>query len=164
MLHPASLDDASLKAQCRVTHTRASGPGGQHRNKVQTAIVLHHLPTGLTAQASERRSQAENLHVALRRLRIELALHVRCERASPSPLWQSRVRGGRIALNVDHADFPVMLAEALDTIAQHHYDLAAASGGWGVTATQLLKLLKDAPRAFALLNAERHRRNLHPLR
>lgn len=166
MPHPAELDDASLKAQCRVTHTRASGPGGQHRNKVQTAIVLHHLPTGLTAQASERRSQAENLHVALRRLRIELALHVRCERVSPSALWRSRVRGGRISLNVDHADFPAMLAEALDTIAQHHYDLAAAaaSGGWGVTATQLLKLVKDAPRAFALLNAERQRRNLHALK
>jgi hypothetical protein len=164
MQHPAELDDASLKAQCRVTHTRASGPGGQHRNKVQTAVVLHHQQTGLTAQASERRSQSENLHVALRRLRMELALHVRCERASPSAMWLGRTRGGRIALNVDHADFPVMLAEALDVIARHNHELSPAAAALGVSGSQLLKLLKDEPRALALLNTERQRRGLHPMK
>lgn len=52
---------------------RASGPGGQHRNKVATAVRLTHLPSGVTVSASERRSQARNREVALRRLQAALA-------------------------------------------------------------------------------------------
>ncbi len=83
--HPAALPDDALLAECDLGRGRASGPGGQHRNKVETAVTLTHRPTGVTAQASERRSQIENKRVALRRLRLKLATEVRvslspCER------------------------------------------------------------------------------------
>jgi hypothetical protein len=84
-MHPVFLDDEGLLALCRVERTRGSGPGGQHRNKVATAVRLVHEPTGLVGQASERRSQAENLRVALRRLRLELALGVVGERPGDDP-------------------------------------------------------------------------------
>ena len=58
--HPAALEEAVLASQCKVRTTRRSGPGGQNRNKVETAVELIHGPTGLRAQASERRSQGEN--------------------------------------------------------------------------------------------------------
>ena len=69
-VHPACLPIDELLAQCDVRHERRSGPGGQHRNKVATAVVLTHRPTGVRAEANERRSQAENHAEAVRRLRL----------------------------------------------------------------------------------------------
>ena len=88
--HPASLDSSHLLAVCDVRRTRRSGPGGQHRNKVETAIVLTHEPTGVQAEASERRSQAQNLSAAVFRLRVNLALAVRGPR-DPAAGPQSRL-------------------------------------------------------------------------
>ena len=76
-MHPAALTDDALLAECDLGRGRASGPGGQHRNKVETAVTLTHRPTGVIAQASERRSQVENKRVALRRLRLKLATEIR---------------------------------------------------------------------------------------
>ena len=67
-----SLSDAELLAQCEVELRRASGPGGQHRNKVESAVRLTHRPTGLVVNASERRSQQANRETALVRLRERL--------------------------------------------------------------------------------------------
>ncbi|MCI5195712.1 MAG: peptide chain release factor H [Candidatus Electrothrix sp. AW5] len=52
----------------RFESMRASGPGGQHVNKVNSAIRVMHLPTGLTAMAQEERSQYMNKKLALLRL------------------------------------------------------------------------------------------------
>ncbi|MCE9589806.1 MAG: peptide chain release factor-like protein [Planctomycetes bacterium] len=166
-MHPASLPTDALMKQCAVERTKRSGPGGQNRNKVETAVVLHHTRTGVTGQASERRSQAENLREALFRLRINLALEVREPRRPtdpPSALWRSRAVGGRIACNPRHDDFPSLLAEALDTLAIHADDPAAASQSLGVSPTQFVKFIGREPRALASLNARRAAAGLHALR
>src|SRR6516162_8306120 len=75
----ASLSDPHLLGQCAVDTYRASGPGGQKRNKTSSAVRLRHLPSGLMVIAEESRSQHENRARALRRLRQVLYLKVREE-------------------------------------------------------------------------------------
>ena len=81
------LSDAQLLAQCEVDTYRASGPGGQKRNKTSSAVRLRHPPSGLIVIAEESRSQHENRARALRRLRQALYLKLRedCRRRQLTP-------------------------------------------------------------------------------
>ncbi|MFQ5415150.1 MAG: peptide chain release factor family protein [Phycisphaerae bacterium] len=72
-----ALDDQTLLSQCDIDTYRASGPGGQKRNKTSSAVRLRHGPTASIVTASEDRSQHVNKARALRRLREAIALTVR---------------------------------------------------------------------------------------
>jgi hypothetical protein len=166
-IHPAARDEETLWRESDVRRVRRSGPGGQHRNKVESGIVLLHRSTGISAEASERRSQADNRRVALRRLRINLALDVRWDRpdtAMPSELWQSRCRQGRIVVSTKHDDFPTLLAEALDALFADELDVKTAAGRLGCTGSQFVKFLKSEPRALMLVNARRTEQGLNRLK
>lgn len=165
MPHPAELPPEELLKQCDETRTRRSGPGGQHRNKTETAVVLTHRPTGIVAEANERRSQAENRNVAVFRLRLTLAVEHRSDdpRTEPTSLWRGRVKGDRIRVNPEHADLPALLAEALDVVVANEFDLKPAAEMLLVTTSQLIKFLKLEPRAFGMVNRERQARGLHAL-
>lgn len=73
------LSDSDLLRQCDVDTYRASGPGGQHRNKTESAVRLRHRPSGCVAQSCEQRSQHQNRETALRRLRQTISLQGRWE-------------------------------------------------------------------------------------
>ena len=164
--HPAELGDDALRSQCDVTTTRRSGPGGQHRNKVETAVVITHRPTNIRAEANERRSQHENAVVAWRRLRILLAVKVRFQRDAaeiPSLIWLRRAKGGISKVNPENADFPALLALALDTIYGADLRMPEAARSLQVTASQLTRLVALAPTALADLNRLRKERGLRAL-
>lgn len=162
--HPACLPIDELLGQCDMRHERRSGPGGQHRNKVYSAVVLLHRPTGISAEANERRSQAENRQQALRRLRLRLAVEIRRPPpGTPSVLWRQRIAGGRIAVSTTHDDFPALLAEALDAVAVADYDIALAADGLSVSTSQLARLLRREPPAWTHVNDARRQRGLRPL-
>ena len=69
--------DERLMRECDMETFRASGPGGQHRNRRASGVRLRHRPTGIVVQATERRSQHQNRAVALERLRAKLAARAR---------------------------------------------------------------------------------------
>ncbi len=163
MLHPAQLPIEQLLADCEFHRTRRSGPGGQHRNKVETAVVIEHLPTGVRAEANERRSQEQNRQVAIHRLRVKLAIEFRAAAEPPvSSLWRSRSTGGKLSVNPEHGDFPALLAEALDVTANVDFELAAAAEQLGISSSQLVKFLKVEPAALTWVNRERQARGSKP--
>ncbi|MEW6325211.1 MAG: peptide chain release factor-like protein [Nitrospirota bacterium] len=93
--------DDPLAAETRVTFFRSGGPGGQHRNKTETAVRLRHLPTGLTVVAAEERSQRRNRAIAFERLRQKLrALRTpraaRIPTAAPAAFTETRLRVKRL--------------------------------------------------------------------
>ncbi len=71
---------------------KSTGPGGQKKNKTESAVRIRHLPTGIIVTATESRSQLTNRQVAMERLRQRLAaLNRRRKRRIPTAPGRSAV-------------------------------------------------------------------------
>ena len=64
--------DGLNKKDFRVHTFKGSGPGGQHRNKVETAVRITHIDTGISAEATNNKSQSRNKKEAFKRLATKL--------------------------------------------------------------------------------------------
>jgi len=167
LTHPSRLSDEQLVKKCEIQFGRAGGPGGQHRNKVETAVTITHQPSGLKGSAVERRSQQENRKIALFRLRLILATDLEVlprEAEIPTELWRSRCRNRKIACNESHQDAPSLLAEAMSACRKHGFVHTEAARQLGCSGTQLLKFLGKFPRAREVVEKSRGKLGLHPLK
>lgn len=84
-----------LKKQVTLETYRSRGPGGQRKNKVETAVRLKHLPSGITVTASEHRHQSQNLSLAYKRLQKQLMRLNRPKKKrlpTPMPLKAKEIR------------------------------------------------------------------------
>lgn len=152
------LTDAQLLAQCAVDTYRASGPGGQKRNKTSSAVRLRHEPSGLQVIAEESRSQHENKARALRRLRVRLYLEFREPPPSDST-WRAGLQVGRR----DPRFWPTA-ATVLDWLWLEQGRLSAAARHLDLSTGQLVDYLAQAPELWAAANHLRRHFELHPLR
>ncbi len=85
---PYPTDRDELERVCEVSALRRGGPGGQHQNRRETAVRLHHPPSGLVIVVNEQRSQHQNRELAFERLveKLEALNHVpRKRRATRVP-------------------------------------------------------------------------------
>jgi hypothetical protein len=82
----------------------------------------------------------------------------------PGALWTSRCRGGKVAVNPRHEDFPALLAEALDVVVACGHDVKLAAPNLACTPSQLTKLLQLEPRALLIVNQAREQLGLHKLK
>src|SRR3954449_5999170 len=124
-----ALTDEQLLAQSEVDTYRASGPGGQKRNKTSSAVRLRHPPSGLSVIAEESRSQHENKAKALKRLRQALYLQLR-EPVTPASAALPDVRDGdgRLDVRVKHPAFWPAVGVALDALSAAGGRVSDAAG------------------------------------
>jgi hypothetical protein len=161
-------DDEQLLADCRQDLYRASGPGGQHRNKTESAVRLIHQPTGITVTATERRCQHENRATAVRRLREAIAEQVRCPLELAGfrlpPLLAGTTAAGRVLIGRRDSRYFVLVAWILDAIAASGGRVPDAARAFGLTSSQVVAMLKREPKRLAAANAIRRKAGLAPLR
>lgn len=143
------FSDQRLLAECEVHRHRAGGPGGQHRNKVSSAIRLFHRPSEITAIANESRLQGENVTRALKRLRELIALVAR----TPLPdriEWPPSIQfhNGKLRVSADNPALHQVIALALDALAQFGGRLSEAAAALGITSSNLTKFLHEHPKAW----------------
>jgi hypothetical protein len=154
------LDDRALLAQCSVDVYRASGPGGQKRNKIESAVRLRHQPSGLSAQAEESRSQHENKARALKRLRRKIALHLRrtlaVERYRPSELLAGCItHSDKLHVGARDARYNAAVQELLDVLHACGMQVSTAARLIGVTTANLTSFLRDEPEVWRRVNEMR---------
>lgn len=65
---PYTTDRETLAQQCEVEAFRASGPGGQHVNRTESALRVYHPPSGVVVIAQDSPSQHRNREIAFDRL------------------------------------------------------------------------------------------------
>jgi len=159
--------------QCRWEAFRGSGPGGQKRNKTSSAVRVTHVPTGLSATASESRSQAENRAKALGRLRRRIALAIRqnvgidpfemppwfVEIAAPAT--GQKMRLARVSRR--HERYLDFVALVLDLLTAVEGSVSAAAGCVGTGSSDLVAFLQRDEKLLVHVNQIRSHFGLKPL-
>jgi hypothetical protein len=166
--------DAELLRQCEVDTYRASGPGGQKRNKTSSAVRLRHRPSGLSVIAEESRSQHDNRAKALQRLRRAFALELReqlaPDRLAPGgcaadPDWLAAVTdAGRLRVSPRDERFWAAAALALDVFAAAEAQVSTAAAALGVSTGHLIDFFQADPKLWQKAGEWRLRHGHKPLR
>jgi hypothetical protein len=150
-----AMSDGQLLAECSVDTYRASGPGGQKRNKTSSAVRLRHDPSGVLVIAEESRSQHENKARALRRLRRDLVLQVREAFVAPQA----------VDLEVSRKDlrFWPLAGVVLDALDAHSARVSTAATALGTTTARLIAFLQSDTKLWQRANELRRRHGRKPL-
>lgn len=163
-----ALPPEQLLAQCELDTYRASGPGGQKRNKTSSAVRLRHTPSGIIVIAEESRSQHENKARALRRLYRELYLQWRDPapadpRADPA-VQAAQTPDGRFHLSPKDPRFWPAVGVVLDVLDDCQAQVSTAAHKLGTTTANLVDFLRREAKVWQSANQLRARHRLGPLR
>ncbi len=166
--------DEKLMAECLVETYRSGGPGGQHRNKTDSAVRLTHRSTGVVVTATERRSQHENRHRAIVRLRKAIAVRVRERPDLPIAGAEYHLPKGPLRAVLTDPQWPrvsqksdaylVAAAQILDHLEAAEGKVSDEAARLGVSTASLVKFLLLDEDLWEEANRLRARFGQKPLR
>jgi len=155
------LPDEELLRRCDASSSSTHGPGGQHRNKAESAVRLRHRATGLVVQCEEHAQRSQNRTQALARLRLRLALH------DPTPIDPAVLAphrdGLRLRIAMDAPDLPAVAALCVQALGRAQGRVAEAAQALGVSTAQLTKVMALDKEIRAAADAIRRQAGLGPL-
>ena len=168
--NPSSLRFATneqILHDCRWEAFRASGPGGQKRNKTSSAIRLVHIPTSIAGIANESRSQADNRKSALRRLRHRIALELRdpidADHFLPPKWFTELCPGGRLEVSRKSELYLPAMGLLLDVMAATGSSVSIAAKLLRLSTGNLVRFLQGDEKMMARVNEIRREKKLKPL-
>ncbi len=169
-----ALSDGQLLDQCKVDTYRASGPGGQKRNKTSSAVRIRHPASGLIVIAEESRSQHENRARALRRLRQALYLKIRDNLSSDELAAEAlqqredykdvRRADGRLDLGRKDPRFWPTAGVILDVLGAVQARVGDAARALGISTGNLIDFLAVDSKVWEQANLLRAHFGQKPLR
>jgi len=151
-----ALAEADLLRECRVDRLRGTGRGGQKRNVTESAVRVTHEASGLAACSDETRLQNRNRTVAVRLLRIEMALNWR---QPPPDAWRWAQRPGP-----RNSVYALYLAELLDVLDACDYRVSDAAAFCGLSTGRLVRDLARDSHLWQAVNTVRQQRGMPVLR
>jgi hypothetical protein len=160
-----NLSDAQLLAECEIDTYRASGPGGQKRNKTSSAVRIRHPASGLIVIAEESRSQHENRAKALRRLRQAFFLKIRepiaesrlAASGACEELTQAKTSSGRLDVGRRDRRFWPAAGLTLDVLEAVQARVSEAAKLLGISTGNLIDFLQLDPKVWEQANQMRVR-------
>lgn len=159
--------DELLLRDSEVDTYRASGPGGQKRNKTSSAVRIRHKPSGLLVIAEESRSQHENKSKALRRLRKAICLKIREPAPSgediPGEILAAMDSGGKLTAGKKHPAFLPAIAVILDMLDAHQAKVSDLAKSLQGTTAMVVGFLKQDDKVWEAVNQIRQKHGQHPL-
>lgn len=163
------LNDTQLLAQCEVDTYRASGPGGQKRNKTSSAVRIRHLPSGLIVIAEESRSQHENRAKALKRLRQAFVLKLRepvdiATASARTEVVAVRSVAGKLEVGRKDTRFWPVVGLILDVLEATQARVSEAASALGISTGNLIDFLEAEPKVWEQANQLRQRFGHKPLK
>ena len=150
-----SFSDEELLSRCTQDFFKASGPGGQKKNKTSSAVRLILKESSIQASASEDRQQSVNKKRALRRLRFEIALNMRESYESWKGDWN---------INDKNPQFPLLTASLIDGLEECNYQVSDLAKMMGKSTSALIKVLYKSQIVWRFINDQRRQRGLKVLK
>lgn len=149
------MADEELFQTCVMEAFKGAGNGGQKRNKTSSAVRLRHLPTGIVVTDCSGRSQHQNRHAALKKMRFQLALQMRS--GSPAVIE-------RLPASPASPDYPRWVAAVIDNLFCCGWSMRATAAAIGTSTARLVKLLARDPALWQAVNRCREQAGLNPLK